>query len=242
MRVAAASCKRSLPPVEPFHLAVAFSLKVLVQSLVHTGKVDNAADVIQVCLCYLRAVEYEPSLSRECSSTEMIWSICRWGKAMLIVDFQALCAMPDIEPLNSNVSQECSQVSPGQTYISMSMSGNKPMLSAASSEFSTSSLTVVYRHLPGCAQRSTTRPTGRTYVRLNVRHVGCMPEISHCQNQRCSCSQRRTLLETFAPGGQWLPSCAKAFPQPHHSSVMARLTHAWINGRPYNGDTQLCLV
>jgi hypothetical protein len=38
------------------------------------------------------------------------------------------------------------------TYISTSMSGNMPMLSAASSEFSTSSRTVVYRHLPGCNQ------------------------------------------------------------------------------------------
>ncbi len=32
------------------------------------------------------------------------------------------------------------------------MSGSWPPLSAASNEFSTSSLTVVYRHFPGCAE------------------------------------------------------------------------------------------
>ena len=31
------------------------------------------------------------------------------------------------------------------------MSGKAPLLSEASREFSTSSLTVVYRHLPGCS-------------------------------------------------------------------------------------------
>ena len=39
-----------------------------------------------------------------------------------------------------------------QAHMVMSISGKLPASSAASSEFSTSSRTVVYRHFPGCAQ------------------------------------------------------------------------------------------
>ena len=72
----ATSCDHGLPTIEPVYLAVTLSLKILVESLVHTGQVDNAADVIQVCLCYLRAVAYEPSLSGERAYMDMVKFVC----------------------------------------------------------------------------------------------------------------------------------------------------------------------
>ena len=42
----------------------------------------------------------------------------------------------------------------GIAYMVIAKSGSWPMLSAASKEFSTSSLMLVYRHLPGCSSNA----------------------------------------------------------------------------------------
>ncbi len=82
----------------------------------------------------------------------------------------------------------------GATYMVTSIMGSLPKLSAASKEFSTSSLTVVYKLFPGCnAAPGQTRSVVHSRAELGKKS-------SRCQNQRYSCSLQRTLLETSALG------------------------------------------
>ena len=105
------------------YFAVGLCLEVLVQLFVQPLVVLDAPDIVQPSLAHLLSGRAQP-LEKTARSEDN------------------LCSMK----LNASDSQWRHGA-----HMVTSMSGSWLMLSAASREFSTSSLIVVYRHLPGCA-------------------------------------------------------------------------------------------